>query len=119
MPAETGNAAVARRTVAERLAALDWAVLERSLWDRGHARTGPVLTARECRELAALYADPARFRKRVDMARHRYGLGEYKYFGSPLPAVVGALREHAYPPLAAVARRRAAAGTTASTSATG
>lgn len=91
MPARTKDA---RRTLAERLAALDWEALEASLWDRGYARTVPVLTADECRALAALYADDTRFRHRVDMARHRFGLGEYKYFASPLPGVVAELRQH-------------------------
>ena len=108
MPAETSmpaKTAKSRRTLAERLAALDWEAVERSLWERGHARTTPVLRADECRALAALYGDDARFRKRVVMERHRYGLGEYKYFASPLPGLVGELREHAYAPLAAVANR--------------
>ena len=39
------------------------------------------------------------------MARYRFGVGEYKYFANPLPAVVQELREHAYPPLAAIANR--------------
>ena len=37
------------------------------------------------------------------MARHRFGLGEYKYFARPLPPMVEQLGETLYPPLAAVA----------------
>jgi hypothetical protein len=95
-----------------RLRALDWTAIERALWDLGYARTPPVLTAEECAGLIALYPDEARFRSRVDMARHRFGIGEYKYFADPLPPLVQALREHAYPPLAAIANRwEAALGT--------
>jgi hypothetical protein len=39
----------------------------------------------------------------VDMARFRFGEGEYKYFANPLPPVVRELRRHAYPNLAPIA----------------
>ena len=99
--------------IAARLADLDWSAIERSLWDVGYARTPPVLTADECGELVAMYADEARFRSRVDMARFRFGVGEYKYFAAPLPPLVQALREAAYPPLAAIANQFEAALDTA------
>jgi hypothetical protein len=63
------------------------------------------LTPGECGELVALYRDDARFRSRIDMARYRFGVGEYKYFAAPLPGPVEALRVHAYPPLAAIANQ--------------
>jgi len=48
----------------------------------------------------------------VDMARYRFGVGEYRYFAAPLPPLVQALRERAYPPLAAIANQfEAALGT--------
>ena len=65
--------------IAARLADLDWTTIERSLWEWGYAKTPPVLTPDECAELMALYDDDTRFRSRVDMARYRFGLGEYKY----------------------------------------
>ena len=91
--------------VRERLAGLDWKGIEASLWEWGYARTPPLLTPGECAGLVALYGDDARFRSRVDMGRHRFGIGDYKYFAEPLPPLVAALREHAYPPLAGVANR--------------
>ncbi|HEX3178177.1 MAG TPA: 2OG-Fe(II) oxygenase [Methylomirabilota bacterium] len=91
--------------IKERLAALDWSAIERSLWEHGYARTPPVLTRDECDALRALYPDDARFRSRVDMARYRFGVGEYKYFAAPLPPLVEALRVHAYAPLAAIANQ--------------
>jgi hypothetical protein len=86
-----------------RLAALDWEAIERSLWDWGWARTPPLLTALECDGLMALYDEDHRFRSRIDMARYRFGVGEYKYFGHPLPPVVAALRADLYPRLAPIA----------------
>jgi len=64
-----------------------------------------VLSAEECAGLIALYPDDRRFRSRIDMARFRFGVGDYKYFAAPLPPVVADLRQHAYPPLAAIANR--------------
>jgi len=96
-------------SIAERLARLDWAAIGASLDEWGHARTPVLLTPAECAELRALYTEETRFRSRVDMARLRFGVGEYKYFADPLPTVVGELREHAYAPLAAIANRWEAA----------
>ena len=96
-------------SIAERLARLDWADIGTSLDEWGHARTPALLTPSECAELRVLYADPARFRSRVDMARYRFGVGEYKYFADPLPQVVREMRERAYPPLGDIANRWEAA----------
>jgi hypothetical protein len=96
-------------SIAERLARLDWADIGASLDEWGHARTPALLTPSECAELRALYVDDARFRSRVDMARYRFGVGEYKYFSDPLPPSVREIRERAYPPLAAIANRWEAA----------
>lgn len=92
-------------TIAARLARLDWQTIEASLDADGHAVTPPLLTAAECRGLVRLYADDGRFRSTIDMARYRFGVGEYRYFAHPLPDVVAALRTHAYARLAPVANR--------------
>lgn len=89
----------------DRLAAYDWDAAERSLAERGHARLPGLLTPAECAAIAALYGDDGLFRSRIDMARYRFGVGEYKYFAAPIPPLVQAIRTHAYPPLAAVANR--------------
>ena len=89
--------------IESRLAALDWPAIEASLWAHGYAKTPPVLTPEECAALVALYGDDTRFRSRVDMARFRFGAGDYKYFARPLPPLVEALRERTYPRLAGVA----------------
>src|SRR5690348_18446637 len=70
----------------------------------GCALAGPVLTPGQCREIAALYDDDHRFRKTVDMARFRYGSGEYRYFTHDLPDLVRNLRSAFYPRLLPIAR---------------
>jgi hypothetical protein len=85
--------------------ALDWAVIEASLWSHGYAKTQAVLTPDECAALVAMYGERERFRSRVEMERFRFGVGDYQYFAAPLPPIVRDLRVHAYPPLAAIANR--------------
>lgn len=90
-------------TIQDRLTHLDWKAIEASLWQRGYAKTDPLLTAEECDALIALYSRDHLFRSRIDMKRFRFGEGEYKYFRYPLPTLVQALREQIYPRLAVIA----------------
>ena len=76
-----------------------------ALSDRGHALVPGVLTREECEGLVALYREDSRFRSRIDMARHRFGVGDYKYFARPLPEIVERLRVELFPPLAAIANQ--------------
>ncbi len=93
----------------ERIQALDWKTIERSLDAHGYATTPAVLSSSECKELVALYDDDERFRSRIDMARYRFGVGDYAYFAHPLPSLVRELRVHAYRKLAPIASRWARA----------
>ena len=90
---------------ADRVDAVDWARVADDLDQQGCAVLEELLTPGECREVAALYGDDARFRSRVVMARHGFGQGEYKYFAYPMPDLVGALRTALYPWLAPIANR--------------
>jgi hypothetical protein len=81
---------------------LDWGSLGEQLDSRGFAVTDRGLGAAECDELAALF-DRGRFRSTVDMARHRFGDGRYRYFDHPLPPLIGELREGFYARLAPIA----------------
>ncbi len=82
---------------------LDWDTVAAELDAHGCAVLRGLLSTGHCRALAATYADDARFRSRIVMARHGFGRGEYKYFAHPLPEVVGELRHALYPPLARIA----------------
>ncbi|MEU3299158.1 2OG-Fe(II) oxygenase [Streptomyces sp. NPDC006678] len=88
----------------ERVAGADWAAVTAELDEHGCAQTPGLLTAAECRRIAGLYTDDERFRTTVDMARHRFGSGEYRYFTHELPDAVRELRAALYPRLLPVAR---------------
>ena len=95
--------------IADRIQSLDWAAIGQQMDADGFARLPALLTPEECAELRDLYADDRHFRKRIDMARHRFGEGQYKYLDYPLPATILELRTALYPPLAEIANRWAEA----------
>jgi uncharacterized protein len=89
-------------SLAGRVEALDWNELRGQLDDRGFAVTPELLDGAECSGLAELF-DGGRFRSTIDMARHRFGDGRYRYFDHPLPGEIQALRTSFYARLAPVA----------------
>lgn len=92
-------------TVGEGLAQLDWTRLAADLDAHGCAVAPGILPPEDCRPIAQSYANDELFRKRIVMARHGFGRGEYKYFRDPLPAYVAELRTTLYPPLSRIANR--------------
>src|SRR4051794_24750072 len=89
-------------TITERVDGLDWAGLTAQLDGRGFAVTAPLLTDEETAALADEF-DGGRFRSTIDMARHRFGDGRYRYFEHPLPDTIAGLRAAFYARLAPVA----------------
>lgn len=87
-------------TVANRVAAYDWDTIRGELDGSGCAILQNLLSAEDCRAIAALYPDESHFRSRVIMGRHGFGKGEYRYFRYPLPDLIGGLRAAIYPHLA-------------------
>ena len=83
----------------------DWTAIAASLDADGWARIPNLLTPRQCASVRASFARDRLFRSTIDMQRHGYGSGQYRYFGYPLPALIARLRTSLYVPLAAVARR--------------
>lgn len=92
-------------TITERLKARDWVEAGASLSAKGYVLLENVLTPAECSGLIAAYEQPENYRKTVDMERYRFGMGQYKYFGYPLPDLIAAIRETVYPYIAPVANR--------------
>ncbi|NUS55805.1 MAG: 2OG-Fe(II) oxygenase [Streptomycetaceae bacterium] len=91
-----------------RVADADWSALGTELDAAGGALTPRILTPAQCRDLAAWYDRTELFRSTVDMARHRFGSGQYRYFADPAPEPVAALRRAFYPRLLPIARDWAA-----------
>ena len=90
--------------IRRRVVELDWNELTRQLDTVGHAITPVLLGESECEQLAGLF-DEGRFRSTIEMARHRFGDGRYRYFDHPLPETIAALRTSFYPHLAPIANR--------------
>lgn len=92
-------------TAITRLEAIDWMAIEQELDSRGVAILPGLLDEGECRLLAGLYARRELFRRHIEMARHGFGQGEYRYFDYPLPRPIVELRTALYARLAPVANR--------------
>ena len=88
----------------EHACAADWQGARETLAGQGHAVLPGLLAREHCEALTRLYDQPAHFRSTVDMARHGFGRGQYRYFAYPLPTVIQALRSRAYAELAPTAR---------------
>jgi len=93
----------ANETIASRIDANDWKSSLAELDVRGCTILPNLLDAATCRDIAAACRDEPLYRSRVVMARHGFGLGEYKYFRYPLPASIQLLREAIYPYLSPLA----------------
>src|SRR6186713_846833 len=91
--------------VAAHIDALDWPQITAELDSQGCAVLKGLLSPDECRAIAGLYPDDARFRSRIVMGRHGFGRGEYKYFSYPLPDPIAELRSALYARLCGVANR--------------
>jgi len=94
-----------RKSIAERVRAINWEQVLQDLDAQGNAMVEHLLSPAECETLAALYSQDEIFRSRVVMERHGFGRGEYKYFSYPLPDLIMRIRTGAYPHLVAIANR--------------
>jgi hypothetical protein len=84
---------------------IDWPAITDALDHQGWAVLPSLLSPDECTETAALYRDESRFRKHINMGRHGYGQGEYRYFAYDLPPLVARLRSSLYGALAPLANQ--------------
>jgi uncharacterized protein len=98
------TAATATGRYVQRVDAADWGRVGRELDSLGCALLPQLLTPAECARIAGLYDQPGHFRATIDMARHRFGEGQYRYFAAPFPEPVDALRHALYGRLLPVAR---------------
>jgi oxygenase catalysing oxidative methylation of damaged DNA len=94
--------------IAQRIGVLDWSskwlistTLELQPW-------APFSTRGSAMTSAPLYDQTELFRSTIDLAPHRFGEGQYRYFAHPLPQIVAELRAAFWPQLLLIARDWAA-----------
>ncbi len=87
-----------------RVDAADWQAVAADMNEVGGALLPQLITSAECASVIDLYADDRLFRAVVDMGRHRYGQGEYRYFKEPYPLPIEDLKQALYPRLLPIAR---------------
>jgi uncharacterized protein len=71
--------------------------------DVGHCTLRQLITASEATALIDMFDEDARYRSTIDMARHGFGVGTYRYFAYPLPDAVEQLRQRLYAQLVPLA----------------
>ncbi|OBI46251.1 proline hydroxylase [Mycobacterium kyorinense] len=88
----------------KRVDAGDWDAITADLNDHGGALLPRLLTRAEAQKLRALYDRDELFRKTIEMERHRYGAGQYRYFRAPYPEPIERLKQALFPRLLPIAR---------------
>lgn len=90
---------------AERVASGDWDAITSEVNEYGGALLPQLLTPEEAEEIRSLYTDTDDvFRTTINMGRHRFGEGEYRYFNAPYPEPIERLKQALYPRLLPIAR---------------
>lgn len=91
------------KNIIQKIKSVDWHTITETMHQTGYAVIPNLLSEEQCGILKADYDNPDLYRKTVIMARHRFGLGEYKYFNYPLPDLVRTIRTNIYPHLVPIA----------------
>lgn len=84
--------------------AIDWDAVTAELNGVGGALLPRLITTADTTRLRGLYPDDGLFRATIDMARYRFGQGEYRYFRRPYPQPIDELKRALYPRLLPIAR---------------
>jgi hypothetical protein len=89
---------------AARVAQGNWVAIADEINVYGGALLPRLLTPEETVEIREMYTNDAAFRSTVNMGRHRFGEGEYRYFDTPYPEPIERLKQAIYPRLLPIAR---------------
>jgi len=89
--------------ISEKISGIDWERVTKDMNKKGYALVSRFLPVQYCEELIGNYDNCDLYRKTIVMERHRFGLGEYKYFKYPLPALLQTIRTEIYPNLSTIA----------------
>ncbi len=82
--------------IEDQLKSIGWQLVIENMNNKGFAVCKNIINAKQCQDLIDCYSNPLIYRKVVVMARHKFGLGEYKYYSYPLPQILQTIREHLY-----------------------
>jgi hypothetical protein len=88
----------------ELVGSLDWDAVTAELDEFGGALLPRLLTDAQTVGIRELYDRAELFRSTVDLRRHRFGAGEYRYFEAPYPEPIEGLKQALYPRLLPIAR---------------
>jgi hypothetical protein len=88
----------------ERVDSGDWGAITGEVNEYGGALLPQLLTGEETEQIRSLYDEDAHFRSTINMGRHRFGEGEYRYFKTPYPEPIEELKQALYPRLLPIAR---------------
>lgn len=89
---------------AERVDSGNWEDIITEVNEYGGALLPQLLTPEEAEEIRGLYDTKDTFRTTINMGRHRFGEGQYKYFHAPYPEPIERLKQALYPHLLPIAR---------------
>jgi len=87
-----------------RVDSADWEAITKEVNTLGGALLPELLSPAEAKQIRGLYEQAGSFRSTVNMAQHRFGQGEYRYFKAPYPEPVERLKQALYPRLLPIAR---------------
>ena len=88
----------------KRVDSADWDAVTAEINDIGGVLLPQLVTQAEAAQLRRLYSDDHRFRATIEIARYRFGEGEYRYFDRPYPEPIDELKRALYPRLLPIAR---------------
>lgn len=91
------------QNIIQKIEHANWQGITECMLKNGYAILPNLLSNEQCENLKSAYNSPSLYRKTVIMARHRFGLGEYKYFNYPLPEIIQTIRTNIYQHLAPIA----------------
>lgn len=92
-------------TYTQRVESGNWDAITTEVNEYGGALLPQLLTADEAATIRNLYTDDTGvFRTTINMGRHRFGEGEYRYFNAPYPEPIEHLKQALYPRLLPIAR---------------
>lgn len=80
-----------------------WADIHERLNQQGFAEVVSMLSPEDCAAIVEFFPQDHLFRSTIDMQRYRFGVGTYRYFTYPLPAVIDRIRRTIYQRLVPVA----------------